>query len=453
MARPWRLAIGLVLAACDGGTPEARSLPQDPPSTSQGPAPVEAAQLPAVVEVPAQTSTAPPSVEPVDVGSPVEPAAPAEPAAQPEPIDDGWQRGTVEAGHSLSRIAASVGMSPRATADLVAALTPVMDPATIGEGQRWALQIDASGALLGFSLSRGPTTTVMVTREPDGKLTAAVVEAETTIDTVTIAATIDSSLYVALVDAGGDAGLVAAVVDVFASDIDFYTDTRTGDRVALVVERHTLDGKLIRHGQVLAAEYRGEVGTVRGLWWKPPGGESGSWYTPEGKSLDRTLLKSPLKYARMSSGFNPKRMHPVLHKVKGHFGVDYAAPVGTPIWAAAAGDIVVRADKGGAGNMVVLRHDGGFETVYMHLSKFAAGHKVGMRVAQKTVIGYVGTTGLSTGPHLHFGVKRSGRWVDPATVRAIERAGIAAKQRVRFERDTKARAAELDALLAGPQPE
>lgn len=443
MLRRRCLAWFVVLAACDDASPvpEGALIVEASPAVVEAPSPPASASptAPAIPEVPAVAE------------APEVPAVPEAPAVPPADAE-GWRRGTVTTGQSLSRICASADLSAKATAELVAALTPVMDPATIGEGQRWALRTDDAGALVDFTITRSVTRSVEVHRGDDGRLVAAEREAETTVETVDITATIDSSLSAAIVDGGGDAALVAAIVEVFASDIDFYTDPREGDRVAVVAERHLLDGEFVRYGRLLAAEYRGdEVGTVVGLWWEPPGGAEGSWYTPQGKSLDRTLLKSPLKYARLSSGFNPKRMHPVLHKVKGHFGVDYAAPVGTPIWAAAAGEIVFRGEKGGAGNMVVLKHDGGFQTVYMHLSKFADRQKVGMDVAQKTVIGYVGTTGLSTGPHLHFGVKRSGRWVDPATVRSIERPGVPAKHRARFERDTEAIAARLADALAATQ--
>lgn len=442
--RAGKLAIALVVAACDDATPtapEGQLAPSVITPPVVAPSAVAPELAPSAAELPPPGSTSRPSAAPPAIEPTPEPAADVV-------APDGWQRGTVAAGQSLSRITEAAGLGARATTELVAALTPVMDPATIAVGARWALRVDGAGKLLDFTISRGATSTVVVARDPSDGLVAREVEAETTVTTVAIAATIDSSLSEAIVEGGGDAGMVASIVDVFASDIDFYTDPRKGDRVAVIVERHTLDGEFVRNGRVLAAEYRGEVGVVRGLWWDPPGGADGSWYTPAGKSLDRTLLKSPLKYARLSSGFNPKRMHPVLHRVKGHFGVDYAAPVGTPIWAAAGGEIVFRGEKGGAGNMVVLQHDGGFQTVYMHLSKFAAGQKVGMRVAQKTVIGQVGTTGLSTGPHLHFGVKRGGKWVDPATVRAIERAGVPSKHRARFERETVEHAKQLDALLA-----
>ena len=179
------------------------------------------------------------------------------------------------------------------------------------------------------------------------------------------------------------------------------------------------------------------MGTFAGVWWTPPGAKSGGYFDREGNSLDRVLLKSPLKFALVSSQFNPKRMHPVLHRVKGHFGTDYAAPEGTPIWAAADGRIVFRGPKGGAGNMVILSHDGGLKTLYMHLSRFEDGQKVGDRVSQKTVIGYVGQTGLATGPHLHFGLQRHGKYVDPEEIKSVPRPGVPKNHRAQFIRESR----------------
>jgi murein DD-endopeptidase MepM/ murein hydrolase activator NlpD len=239
---------------------------------------------------------------------------------------------------------------------------------------------------------------------------------------------------------------VDVIVDVFAYDIDFFTATRAGDRFRLVVERHELDGELVRYGRVLVAEYDGEAaGKAMVLWWDPPGGGTGRYVDAEGRGVARTLLKSPLKYARISSGFNPKRMHPVLHRIKSHQGVDYAAPEGTPVWAAADGKIVFRAEKGGAGNLVILQHPGGLKTLYMHLSRFTPGQAVGDDVNAKTVIGYVGQTGLATGPHLHFGMQKHGRYVDPTTIESVRATGVAPGDRARF---TKALARWQERLAA-----
>ena len=193
----------------------------------------------------------------------------------------------------------------------------------------------------------------------------------------------------------------------------------------------------MRYRKILAAEYDGKAGTFRTFWW------NNAYYDAKGASSEKSLLKTPLKFQRVSSGFDRKRMHPVLHTARAHLGIDYAAPTGTPVWAAAHGTIIQRGPAGGAGNLVMLRHDGGIETAYMHLSKFAGDQKVGQRVAAKTVIGYVGTTGLSTGPHLHFGVKQNGVYIDPAKLTPIRGKGVTGAESQAF----KAEVGKLQSLL------
>jgi murein DD-endopeptidase MepM/ murein hydrolase activator NlpD len=194
--------------------------------------------------------------------------------------------------------------------------------------------------------------------------------------------------------------------------------------------------EFIRYGRILAAEYRGKAGTFKTFHW------NGKYYDAKGESSERGMLKTPLKFARVSSGFDRKRMHPVLHTVRAHLGIDYAAPVGTPVWAAASGVVSFRGPSGGAGNLVMIRHDSGIETAYMHLSKFAS-IKVGQRIDAKTVIGYVGTTGLSTGPHLHFGVKKNGAFVDPSKLAPMRGKPVPASQLDAF----RAEAAKLDGMM------
>ena len=327
---------------------------------------------------------------------------------------------------------------------LATALTPVMDPTTIREGQRFDIELDDSGALASFAFHLSRTKIARVTADEEGTLTASLDEIETSVRPETIGGTIETSLWAAMTDRGHDPALVDVVVDTFAWDIDFFTQTRKGDRFALVVERHEVDGELVRYGRVLAATYEGEAADAAVFWWGK--GEDGRPVDAEGRGVQRTLLKSPLKYARISSGFNPARMHPVLHRVKSHKGVDYAAPEGTPVWAAADGTIVFRARQGGAGNMVIIRHAGGLKTLYMHLSKFASGQSVGQKVRAKTVIGYVGATGLATGPHLHFGVQKNGKYVDPQKVESVRGPGVPKSKRRAFERQRDAWLKELAEL-------
>lgn len=363
---------------------------------------------------------------------------PAEESAElqplpPEPPPDPFH-GEVAAGDSLSKILNRAGLGGPEIARVAEALTPVMDPATIRIGQHYDIEVDDEG-LVSFAFRLSVTEQARVQRSEDGTFTGERVEQPTEVREERIEGEVDSSLWAALTKRGHSPALVDVIVDVFAYDIDFFTATRQGDKFALVVERHELDGELVRYGRVLAAQYSGEAaGDLRVLWWEPPGGGEAQYVDDEGRGVTRTIVKSPLKYARVSSGFNPKRMHPVLHRVKSHQGVDYAAPEGTPVWAAADGKIVSRGEKGGAGNMVILRHPGGLKTLYMHLSRFAEGQHVGDKVKAKTVIGYVGMTGLATGPHLHFGMQKNGRYVDPTTIDSVRARGVAKGDRKRFAR-------------------
>jgi len=249
-----------------------------------------------------------------------------------------------------------------------------------------------------------------------------------------------------------DTQLVAFLVDVFAYDLDFYTDTHKGDSFRMIVEKEYAEDEFLRYRRVLAAEYKGKAGTFHAFLWQPSRSSEARYYDAEGRSVEKTLLKTPLKYARVSSRFNPNRMHPILHKRRGHMGVDYAAPTGTPVWAAADGKIVFRGWRGGAGNCVIVKHEGGLQTVYMHLSKFRKGQKVGQRVKGKTVIGYVGTTGLSTGPHLHFGVKRDGRYVDPLKLKSSRRRGVARGDMKRFKSETRKLVEQLQRIAIDGEP-
>jgi murein DD-endopeptidase MepM/ murein hydrolase activator NlpD len=249
-----------------------------------------------------------------------------------------------------------------------------------------------------------------------------------------------------MTDGGHDPALVDVVVDVFAYDIDFFTATREGDTFRLIVERHEIDGEFVRYGRVLAAQYAGASASANVFWW--PSGRSGEgrYVDEEGRGVTRTLLKTPLKYSRVSSTFNPARMHPVLHRVKSHKGVDYAAAEGTAVWAAADGVIAFRGKQGGAGNMVVLSHSGGLKTLYMHLSKFRDGQSVGDKVRAKTVIGHVGQTGLATGPHLHFGVQKNGRYVDPQSIEPTRGPGVGRAERSAFSAERERWSEQLAAL-------
>lgn len=363
------------------------------------------------------------------------------PAPPPDPL-----HGEVRPGDSLSTIFHRAAL-PASTALAVAkALETIMDPAAINVGQRFDIELNDEGGLDSFAFVLSPTKIARVSLDDEGAWVSDLEEVETNVIVQEIVGEVESSLWAALAGAGHPPELVDLIVDVFAYDIDFFTATRAGDTVRLLVERHQVDGEFVRYGRVLAGEYAGHVGQVRLFWWQPDEDEEGRYVDADGQGIERTFLKTPLKYTRVSSGFNPARMHPVLHRVKSHQGVDYAAPEGTPVWAAADGTIVFRKKKGGAGNMVILRHASGLRTLYMHLSKFAERQHVGQRVEAKTVIGYVGMTGLATGPHLHFGMQKHGRYVDPESVKSVRKPGVPKKHLRAFARLRDERVAHLETL-------
>lgn len=222
--------------------------------------------------------------------------------------------------------------------------------------------------------------------------------------------TIESSVWDAALAAGEKPEVAIVLSDVFAWDVDFYRDVQKGDRMRAVVEKIVSRGRVLGYGNVLAAEYAGRtVGAKRSFRYKLPDGTE-SYFLEDGTSARKTFLKTPLKYARVTSGFG-NRFHPVLQYQRAHNGVDYGTPTGTPVWAVADGTVTKAGWDNGGGNRVCVKHAMSFETCYLHLSKISV--KPGQRVPQKTVLGESGNTGLSTGPHLHFGMMRGGKWVNP----------------------------------------
>jgi murein DD-endopeptidase MepM/ murein hydrolase activator NlpD len=358
--------------------------------------------------------------------------------------------GTVGKGESLGRILKREGLQPAESDELLRALQPVFDFKKLRDGQTFRIVRGPDGRVDEFELVVSKLTTVRAVRDPQGVLIGVGEKAQTRIEIEEVGGAIQSSLYASIKGAGEDTALVGAFVDLFAYDLDFYNDTHPNDEFRVLVEKEYKDQEFLRYGRILAAEYKGHEGQFRAFWWQASGAGKGRYYDGKGQSLERSMLKTPLKFTRISSKFDRKRMHPVLHTTRAHLGMDYAAPTGTPVWAAASGRITSRGPAGGAGNMVTIAHDGGLTTLYMHLSKFAAGQKVGDRIEAKTVIGYVGTTGLSTGPHLHFGVKKNGSYVDPSKLVPVRSGGVSKKDRPAFQADIAAAIARLEAISTAP---
>lgn len=379
----------------------------------------------------------------------VVPAAPQGRATTPgTPIGPpGTVEGKVAKSDTLGRVLKRSGLAAPEADEVIRALAPVLDFKTIRAGQGYRIERAGDGRVKLFELALSKVSAVRATREASGGLIGRSDTAATRVEVKAIGGRIDSSLYAAIKTAGESAALVDFFVDVFAYDLDFYNDTQDGDRFRVVVEKEFKDQEFLRYKRILAAQYLGKAGTFSTYYFTNDPAKPGSYFTNEGQSSEKTLLKTPLKFFKVTSGFDRARMHPILHTVAAHLGVDYAAPVGTPVWASAPGTVTFKAfQPSGAGNLVMIKHDGGYETAYMHLSKFAD-IKVGQHVAAKTVIGYVGSTGLSTGPHLHFGVKLNGNWIDPAKLTPIRSAGVVARDLDAFRAEVQ----RLDSALSGIQ--
>ena len=247
-----------------------------------------------------------------------------------------------------------------------------------------------------------------------------------------VAGEVTRSLFEAVEDAGGAAQLAVELAAIFESDFDFTADTRAGDRFRLLVEKRFANDTFVDYGRILVAQYVSDGRVLSGVGFERAGGGRLTFYDLQGRSLRKSFLKSPLEFTRITSGFTWARPHPILGGVRPHLAIDYGAPTGTPVRAVADGRVGAAGWSGGNGISVTLRHRSGYETMYNHLSRLAAGVRPGGRVTQRQVIGYVGATGLATGPHLDYRVSKNGHFVNPLGEKFIPGEPIAGAERGAF---------------------
>ncbi|MEX0387251.1 OapA family protein [Spiribacter onubensis] len=367
---------------------------------------------------------------------------PSEPAVAPAAE---WKVETVRNGDNLAAVFKRAGLTPRDVHEVVNAEDPADQLTRIFPGDEIYLQITPDGELVGLRYAMDETRTLHLNRDDHGELA---VRVETITLERRVAETqgrIESSLYNAGLAAGLDDRLIMELAGIFGWDIDFALDLRRNDSFVVVYETLHRDGRKVRNGDILAAEFVNRGERFRALRYETAEGES-DYYTPEGRSMRRAFLRTPTDFTRVSSEFNPNRLHPIYGTKRPHRGTDYAAPPGTPIKAAGDGKIIERGRKGGYGNTVVLKHGTRYTTLYGHMRGFAKGQSVGDRVSQGEIIGYVGSTGLSTGPHLHYEFRVDGVHRNPRTVDLPEAEPIAERYRADFERSTADLVAQLDSL-------
>jgi murein DD-endopeptidase MepM/ murein hydrolase activator NlpD len=345
----------------------------------------------------------------------------------PAELDGRVVEGKIGANDTLGTVLAREGFGAVA-GNVIKGLGRVFDVRSIKPGDGYVVGFDAEGNPELFEYLPTPVQRYVVTPRDDSDGIWQARKEEKALETRTAEASgvIESSLYDSIHKSGESSALVSLLVDLFAWDINFYIDTHPGDHWKVVVEKQYLGGQFYKYGNIVAAEYGGTVGTFRAFYWNPaPGRAPGRYYDDKGQAIAKTMLKCPLRFVRVSSKFDRNRFHPILHTIKAHLGVDYAAPVGTPVWASAGGKIAEVGMRPGSGNTIVINHANGIATRYYHLLRYAKGLVAGKHVNQKEVIGYVGTTGLSTGPHLHFSVTKNGAFVDPTKIQVAREAPVA----------------------------
>lgn len=312
----------------------------------------------------------------------------------------------------------------------------------ITPGQKIHFGIDQSGELVSLKIDKDKLTTWEISRE-DQKFALSKVTRETDIHTGYAEGTIDAVFYTAAQSAGLSDRLVMELANLFAWDIDFALDIRKGDAFKVIYEDVYLDGEKIGTGNILAAQFTNQGKTHTAIRYTHEDGYA-RYYDEKGGSVKKAFLRSPIDFARISSHFNPNRRHPVLHTIRAHRGTDYAARPGTPIKATGDAKVIFAGRKGGYGNVVILQHGQSITTLYAHMKGFARGVRSGKRVQQGDVIGYVGSTGLASGPHLHYEFRVNGIHKNPVTVKLPDAAPIAKQERSRFTSHAELVMAKLD---------
>jgi murein DD-endopeptidase MepM/ murein hydrolase activator NlpD len=352
-------------------------------------------------------------------------------------------RGTIQRNDTLAAALSGL-LPPAAVHRLVEAARPLHDLARISVGRPFGVALDPDGLLQAFTYGIDEVRTLRVVRRGDD-LEAEVLTRSYETRTAVVEGAIQSSLFEAVEGAGEEDQLALDLADIYAWDVDFNTEIQGGDSFRVVVEKQFLGGSFARYGRILAARFVRGDRTLRAF--RHEGARGPGYYDDTGRPLRKAFLRSPLRFTRISSRFSRSRLHPILHVRRPHLGVDYAAPVGTPVSAAGDGLVVAAGWIGGFGRTVRIRHANGYETLYGHLSRIDV--RRGQRVAQGARIGAVGSSGLATGPHLDYRMRRDGRPVDPLRLKAPPAEPVPASERAAFE-ETLRRSAALLGTAARP---
>lgn len=324
-------------------------------------------------------------------------------------------------------------------------------------GHGYRLVQNAEGEIESFHYRISPIIGYELNRDPHGGYTVARSEAELRPRQTMVAGIVTSSLYGAITDLGAGPQLASDFTEVFAYDVDFSRMIKAGDEFRILYEElfrtdDNGDEVFVRPGRILAARYAGASGEHTAVYFESGTGRGG-YYRPDGSTVQRQFLMAPVRYARVSSSYSSARRHPILKITRPHHGIDYAAPTGTPVFAVAGGQVIYNGWGGGFGNLVKIRHDSGYVSYYGHLSRFSDGLRVGQTVRQKQIIGFVGSTGLSTGPHVCFRVAKDGNYVNPMKLPTPQGPPLADEFKQKFQtyRDTLLASLDSGTLVAADE--
>ncbi|MHC8317483.1 peptidoglycan DD-metalloendopeptidase family protein [Pseudomonas sp. LB3P31] len=349
---------------------------------------------------------------------------------------------TVAKGDTLSTLFEKVGLPATSVQDVLASDKQAKQFTQLKRGQKLEFELTPDGQLTSLHSKVSDLETITLSKNDKG-FTFNRITAKPTVRSAYVHGVINSSLSQSAARAGLSHSLTMDMASVFGYDVDFAQDIRQGDEFDVIYEQKVVNGKAVGNGPILSARFtnRGKIYTA--VRYTNKQGNS-SYYTADGNSMRKAFIRTPVDFARISSKFSMGRKHPILNKIRAHKGVDYAAPRGTPIKAAGDGKVLLAGRRGGYGNTVIIQHGNTYRTLYGHMQGFAKGVKTGGSVKQGQVIGYIGTTGLSTGPHLHYEFQVNGVHVDPLGQKVAMADPISKAERARFLAQSQPLMARMD---------
>jgi len=359
----------------------------------------------------------------------------------------GVVRGELRTGETLHSTLTRMGIPGATVHEIAIEMRPVFDFRFARAGDRFRLARKSDGGVVDFEYRTSPVDGYRLYRVGE-ELVAEELAVNVVRRIETLSGVITNSVYNAVRNLGESGQLAHAFSELFAWEVDFNREVQPGDEFRIRYERiYQEDGDgnevYVRPGRILAAQYRGERAVETAILYEWGDNESG-YYRPDGSALERQFLRAPLKYTRVTSPFTWSRLHPILRVRRPHLGIDYAAPYGTPVWSIADGEVVRVSRMGGMGKTVKVRHRNGYVSTYGHLQRYAKGLTVGSKVGRREVIGYVGSTGLSTGPHVHYDLRKGGKPVNPNKVQTPPAPPIPPEQLAAFQVARDEHLAELD---------